>query len=410
MLKVFNTLSRKKEAFKPLHGNSVGMYTCGPSVYQLPHIGNYRTYAFEDSFKRYLEWKGFRVRHVMNVTDVENKAVAEARRLGVPLKKLTASCAREFFSGLKKLNALPPDATPRATDFITDISRFVEELSQKGFAYERGGDWYFDVSRFPRYGMLSRLRRRPPKGRRVSFDDYYKWQAGDFILWRRCRKRDGGNCWNTPLGRGRPGWSIECSAIARRFLGERFDVKMGGVDNIFAHHENEIAQSFGVSGKLFAKYFIHCKHLLINGRKMSKSLGNVVTLEDAEKKGVEPPALRMLYLQTHYRRRLDFTWRKAARAQKRLNECRRCVAELKKACVRGGGASPAAGRQAGKAREAFEAAMDDDLHTEKALAAACGLVDWALAKTKKGALSGTDAKQVLGALEDFDRVLGLGML
>ncbi|MDD5317817.1 MAG: cysteine--tRNA ligase [Candidatus ainarchaeum sp.] len=407
MLRVFNTLSRKKEAFVPLKGRRVGLYACGPSVYQQPHVGNYRTYVFEDVFKRFLEWKGYRVKHVQNITDVENKAIIEARIRRKTLKQLTAHYAKVFSSETRALNIIPADFTPKATDNIPEIAEFVCELRRNGFAYELNGDWYYAISRFPKYGMLSRLKVKP-HCKPVGFDDYYKWQAGDFVLWRHCRKADRGACWDSPLGRGRPGWSIECSAIGRKYLGDRYDVKMGGVDNVFAHHENEIAQSWGVSRKVFAKYFIHVKHLLVDGVKMSKSLGNIVCLDDARARGIEPLALRLLYLTSHYRRRLNFTWKRAKEAQSRLDGCRECVKKLKKT-GKAGAASRETLAAVKTAREGFVKAMEDDLDTPRALESACGLVFWSLEKTGKGGFSGGDARAVRDALADFDRVLGLGL-
>ena len=405
MLRVFNTLGRRKERFRPLRGKAVGIYTCGPSVYQRPHIGNYRTYVFEDVFKRYLLWKGCRVKHIMNLTDVENKAIAEARRQRKSLKELTSHYSRIFFSDVRKLNIIPADFYPRATETIPGIAALVARLAKRGFAYEVGGDWYFDVSKFRKYGMLSRMRRRPGKGRRISFDDYYKWQAGDFILWRRWRKPDGGVYWNTRIGKGRPGWSIECTAMGRKFLGDRFDVKMGGADNIFCHHENEIAQGWGASGKIFAKYFIHVKHLLINGKKMSKSLGNAVYLDDLERRGIEPGALRLFYLTAHYRRRMSFTWEKAKRAQESFGECRACVRKLK-AARKAGEARKEVYAAVGKARRNFERAMDDDFQTQKAHDAACALVRFANGRKR---LRKSEAALALSAMRDFDRVFGLGL-
>ncbi len=404
-MRVFNTLSRRKEEFRPLRGKAVGIYTCGPSVYQRPHIGNYRTYVFEDVFKRYLIWKGYHARHVMNLTDVENKAIAEARRQGKSLKELTSHYSRIFFSDIKKLDILPADFYPRASGTIPEIAGLVALLAKKGYAYEVGGDWYFDISKFRRYGMLSGLGHKIGKGRRISFDDYYKWQAGDFILWRRWREADGKAFWNTRLGKGRPGWSIECTAMGRKFLGDRFDVKMGGVDNIFCHHENEIAQGWGASGRIFAKYFIHVKHLLINGRKMSKSLGNAIYLDDLGRRGIEPGALRLFYLTAHYRRRISFTWEKAKKAQERFGECRKCVGKLK-AAKESGEAGKEARAAVEKARRSFEKAMDDDFQTQKAHDTACALVKFA---NGRDGLRKSEAALVLSAMRDFDRVFGLGL-
>lgn len=404
MLRVFNTLTRKREVFKPLRGKHVGIYTCGPSVYQRPHIGNCRTYVFEDIFKRYLLWKGYKVRHVMNITDVENKAVAEARKERKSLKELTSHYTRVFFSDMKKLNILSADFYPRATENIPEIVALVKKLADGGFAYEVDGDWFYDVAKFRRYGRLSRLKCKIRGGRRIAFDDYYEWQAGDFILWRRWRKADGRVFWKTRLGRGRPGWSIECTAMGTKFLGERFDVKMGGVDNIFCHHENEIAQAWGVTGKVFAKYFIHVKHLLINGRKMSKSLGNVVYLDDLERCGIEPAALRLFYLTAHYRRRLNFSWERLQKAQETLERCRRMTERLEAA----EGAGPVGRTVAAaveKSRKDFETAMDDDLQTQKALEAACDLAEFAL-KIKR--LNKAEAAAITSTVRDFDQVLGLG--
>jgi len=288
---------------------------------------------------------------------------------------------------------------------IMDHGKIVALGTPKKLKHEVGGDWYFDVSKFRKYGMLSRMRRRPGKGRRISFDDYYKWQAGDFILWRRWRKPDGGVYWNTRIGKGRPGWSIECTAMGRKFLGDRFDVKMGGADNIFCHHENEIAQGWGASGKIFAKYFIHVKHLLINGKKMSKSLGNAVYLDDLERRGIEPGALRLFYLTAHYRRRMSFTWEKAKRAQESFGECRACVRKLK-AARKAGEARKEVYAAVGKARRNFERAMDDDFQTQKAHDAACALVRFANGRKR---LRKSEAALALSAMRDFDRVFGLGL-
>lgn len=401
MLRLFNTMTRRKEAFRP-RGREVKLYTCGPSVYDSPHVGNHRTYVWEDVLKRYLEYLGYRVRHAMNITDVEDKAVRTARQEGISLRELTGRHERAFFKDVEALNMEPADFYPRATEHIRDMVALVKRLLEKGMAYRPDGDIYFDLSKARGYGTLARLR-RAPKGR-VSKDDYERREAGDFILWKAHRRQDGDVYWETELGKGRPGWSIQCSAMAMRYLGPTIDIHTGGIDNIFSHNENEIAQSEGATGKRFVRYWLHARHLYVDGRKMSKSLGNYHTLSSLMEMGYDPRAVRYLLLSVHYRRRLDFTLAKMERSQRDLEALLGCIELLEK--VKGGRDDLQVGRWIREAEKRFRTAMDDDLDTPAALQALTELASKAHGAALDGRLSRRDARKVLRTLPDFDRVLG----
>ena len=299
-LKLFNTLSRKKEVFKPLRTERVGLYTCGPTVYNYAHIGNLRTYIFEDILRRTLAYGGYKVRHVMNITDVEDKIIRDSQKSGKNIFEFTAPYERAFLEDLEKLGIARAWKYPKATAHVPEMIRLIQTLLKKGLAYQTEGSVYFDISKFRNYGRLSRLKKRGLKsGARVSADEYAKDDAQDFALWKAAVP--GEPAWQTPFGEGRPGWHIECSAMAMRYLGATLDIHAGGVDLIFPHHENEIAQSEGATGKPFARFFIEGEHLLVDGQKMSKSLGNVFTLRDIETRHVNPLAFRYLTLTAHYR-------------------------------------------------------------------------------------------------------------
>jgi len=367
MLKLFNTLTRKKEVFKPIKDNEVRLYTCGPSVYTYPHIGNYRTYLFEDILKRYLTYKGYKVKHVMNITDVEDKAIREAKKLKKPLPEITKFYTKAFFEGAKALCILPADFYPKATEHVEEMVKLIKKLLEKGYAYRwEDGNIYYKISKFNNYGKLSSLKiRRGMFSRRIWKDDYYKWEAGDFILWKSYRKYDGNVFWTNELGKGRPGWNIECSAMSMKYLGEHFDIHTGGIDNIFSHHENEIAQSEGATGKKFVNYWLHSKHLIVNGKKMSKSLGNYYTVNDLLRRRFNPMVIRYVLVSSHYRSRLNFTFGKMRDAKRDIKHYYRCINKIKK--LKNGKHNKEVCSLVKKTIAEFENAMDDDLNITKAI-------------------------------------------
>ena len=320
-MQIYNYLSRKVEEFTPISGKKVGMYTCGPTVYDYVHIGNWRTFVFEDILKRVLKFNGYDVHHVMNITDIDDKIIKKSREEKIELRELTGKYEDAFKKDLEKLNIIPGDYYPRATENISSMIRIIELLIKKGVAYKADDGVYFSVEKFPNYGKLSGLNKRQlKKGARVNEDQYDKESWSDFALWK--LEKQGEPSWDAPFGKGRPGWHIECSAMSMDKLGESFDIHCGGVDLLFPHHENEIAQSEAATGKKFVNYWLEGEHLLVDGQKMSKSLNNIYTLSDIVKKGFEPSALRYLLLTAHYRSKLNFTWESLGAAQNALNNLR----------------------------------------------------------------------------------------
>jgi len=406
MLRLFNTFSRKKEVFRPIGDKRVGLYTCGPSVYAYPHIGNYRTYLFEDVLKRYLLYKGYKVKHVMNLTDVEDKSIREVRKRKKPLEEITRFYTNVFFRGAKALHIIPADVYPRATHHVGDMARLIRRLLEGGYAYRwDDGNIYYKISKFKNYGRLSKLRvTKEMSRRRVWKDDYDKWEAGDFILWKSYRKSDGNVFWVTELGKGRPGWNIECSAMSMRYLGEHFDIHTGGVDNIFSHHENEIAQSEGATGKKFVNYWLHARHLMVNGRKMSKSLGNCYRLEDLTKRGYEPMVIRYVLLSTHYRRRLNFTFKKMQKANRDVGHYCSCIRKIKN--LKGGRHSQEVHFLVREVVQEFEKAMDDDLNTENAIEAYFKFIRRVHILAVRRELDERNEEEVMDAVKRINSVLG----
>ncbi|MHB0913213.1 MAG: cysteine--tRNA ligase [Armatimonadota bacterium] len=395
-IKFYNTLTREKDEFKPLVDKKVGLYTCGPTVYDYAHIGNWRTYLFEDFLRRHLEWRGYEVFHVMNITDVDDKTIRGAIAKGISLDEYTAPFIEAFYEDRDSLNVLPAQVYPRATQTIPEMVEIIRTLMEKGIAYKtEDGSIYYDITKFPGYGKLSHFRIDELKaGARVRSDEYEKAQVCDFALWKAWDEADGDVFWETPLGKGRPGWHIECSAMSSKYLGQTFDIHTGGVDNIFPHHENEIAQSEAASGRKFVNYWLHSEHLQVDGRKMSKSLGNFYTLRDVTAKGYDPMAFRYLVLGSHYRSKLNFTWKTMDAATTTLDNLYEFMGRLD--TENPSGLDEAVER----ARRAFGEAMDDDLNTPVALAAIFGLL-------KDVNVHGGGGREVYEAMLDFDRVLGL---
>ncbi|MDH4257816.1 MAG: cysteine--tRNA ligase, partial [Candidatus Aminicenantes bacterium] len=317
MIRFFNTLSGKLEPFHPLKKGEVKLYTCGPTVYDHAHIGNFRAYAFEDLLKRFLVFMGYKVTHVMNITDVDDKTIKGAHSEGISLQEYTKKYIDSFFKDIDTLRMARADHYPRATEHIPEMIQMIKGLMEKGYAYAKDGSIYFSIAKFPNYGRLSKINLKELKpGERVELDEYEKDNIIDFALWK--HKKEGEPFWETEVGPGRPGWHIECSVMSSKYLGETFDIHCGGTDNIFPHHENEIAQSEAYFGKKFVNYWLHCRHLIVDGEKMSKSLGNQYTLRDLLDKNIDPLVLRFLLISTHYRKMLNFTFKALEQASASL--------------------------------------------------------------------------------------------
>lgn len=394
-LQLYNTLKRNKELFKPLRKDWVGLYTCGPTVYNYVHIGNLRTYIFQDILKRTLAYGGYRVRHIMNITDVDDKTIRDSQKAGKTLKEFTRKYEKFFKEDLKKLNIAFPERFTRATEYIPDMIKMISLLIKRGYAYKKDGSVYFAIRKFKNYGKLAHLDKKGLKvGARVDADEYAKDEMQDFVLWKAAKS--GEPSWPSPFGKGRPGWHIECSAMSIKFLRQPFDIHTGAVDLVFPHHENEIAQSEGARDKKFVHYWIHGEHLLVDGQKMSKSLGNIYTIRDLEEKSFNPLVFRYLVLTSHYRSKLNFTWDSLSAAQNSLERLYEFVKGLKS---KGGRTSVG-----GSTSRNFQKALFNDLDTPKALA-----ILWNLIHAYNKNPSEYNPKEVLKILYDFDKVLGLNL-
>ncbi len=407
MLRVSNTLSGRIEEFHPLEGNRVRMYTCGPTVYDYAHIGNFRTFIFQDVLKRYLRFLGYEVHHVMNITDVDDKTI---RNSGASepdgLRRYTDRFTAAFMEDCAKLRIQHPDVVAHATDHIPEMVALIQKLSAKGYTYEKDGSIYFSIARFKDYGKLAKLDAEGIlAGARVDVDEYDKQNARDFVLWK--ATKNGEPHWDTELGSGRPGWHIECSAMSMKYLGETFDLHCGAVDLVFPHHENEIAQSEAATEKPFVRYWMHGEHLIVEGEKMSKSKGNYYTLRDlVETQGLDPLAVRYALQSVPYKRQLNFSpdlMHQAGVSLQRLQDFRlRLVTETLKP-----GANESIQTACGAALRAFENAMDDDLNTAQALAAIFNWVRDLNTALTEGRLQEDDRKAALAAMEKFNQILEL---
>jgi cysteinyl-tRNA synthetase len=406
MLRLKNTLTRTLEEFKPLEENVVRIYACGPTVYDFGHIGNFRTFVAVDLLRRYLKYLGYTVHHVMNITDVEDKIIRDMREQGKSLREFTDFYTEEFLKDVDLLNIERPELMPRATDHIPEMVEIIDKLARGGHTYKSDGSLYFRISTFPEYGKLSGLKLEGNiAGARVDVDEYDKADARDFVLWKAPKEADEPR-WETPFGTGRPGWHLECSAMSMKYLGETFDIHCGGVDLIFPHHENEIAQSEAATGRQLVRYWFHAEFLQVGGEKMSKSKGNFYTLRDLTAKGYEPAAIRYLLLSAPYRTQLNFTLdglRSAESALERLRNFRRRVSEFS-----GQGDGHARLEETiNKARDAFEAGMNDDLNSSNALAAVFDLVRDINIKIDANEFGEGDRKATLEFMERIDSVLGV---
>mgnify|MGYP000291885209 CR=1 FL=1 len=406
-IRFFNTLTRQKEAFTPIEPGKVRMYTCGPTVYDYAHIGNFRAFLFEDLLKRWLEHRGFTVTHVMNITDVDDKTIKGAQKQHISLTEYTNYYIKAFFEDIKALNIKPANYYPRATEHIPEMVALIQTLIQKGYAYKApDNSIYYAIKKFKNYGKLSHINIQQLKeGARIRTDEYEKEEAHDFALWKAWTPEDGDVFWETPLGKGRPGWHIECSAMSMRYLGETFDIHCGGVDNIFPHHENEIAQSEAATGKKFVNYWLHNEHLLVNGKKMAKKFGNFYTLRDLLKQGFDPIAIRFLLISTHYRAQFNFTFEGLEAAHATVERLRNFMRRLQEA--NGEGSNGKINSLITTAETQFTAAMDDDLNISIALSALFDFIREVNTLLDANLVSKKEANEAANFIQRIDEVLGV---
>lgn len=408
MLSLFNTLSRQLEEFHPIEEGKVRMYICGPTVWNFAHIGNFRTFVFGDVLRRFLKYKGYDVRHVFNLTDVDDRIINESNSRGISIDEFTAPYIQYFWEDFDALGNERPEVTPRATHHIAEMIDMISNLLANGHAYESEGSIYYRISAFPDYGKLSKISfsgNIAGGSERIDTDKYDKEDARDFALWKLVDEDDQPG-WDAPFGRGRPGWHIECSAMAMKYLGETFDLHAGGMDLQFPHHENEIAQSEGSTGKQFAKYWVHSEFLKIDDVTMSKSKGNFFTFRDLREQGYSALAIRYLLLSVPYRKQLNFTFEGLQGAEstvERLRNFRRSVSDA----VTESGSHSGVQAAVENALRTFGSAMDDDLNTAAGLAAVHDLVREINSALAKGGIRSDDKAAVLGAIEKFESVLGI---
>jgi len=441
MLKFFNTLTRQTEEFRPLENNTVRMYVCGPTVWNFAHIGNFRTFIFADVLRRYLKFKGYQVKHVFNLTDIDDRIINEAAARNISIDEFTAPFIQYFWEDFDALGNERPEVTPRATHHVAEMIEIISKLIENGHAYESDGSIYYRIAAFPEYGKLSRIKFEgniTGGSERIDTDKYEKEDARDFALWKLVGETEEPG-WDAPFGRGRPGWHIECSAMSMKYLGETFDIHAGGQDLQFPHHENEIAQSEGSTGKLFAKYWIHSEFLKIDDVTMSKSKGNFFTFRDLRDQGYSALAIRYLLLSVPTRKQLNFTFEGLKAAESTVERLRNFRSLVRDTAAKGRNPSGSEGAQiadcgmrnadlnpqskiqnpksagtlptgrvsAAIALEKFEAAMDDDFNTAAALAAIHDMAREANTILSKQGLTADGREAILDAIEKFDSVLGI---
>jgi cysteinyl-tRNA synthetase len=407
-VKLFNTLGRQLTDLVPLEEGHVRLYTCGPTVYNVAHIGNLRTFVFEDVLRRHLKAKGWRVTQIMNITDIDDKTIKGAAKEGVSLAEFTAKYTEAFFRDLKRLNVEKAERYPKATDHIPEMIALIQKLTERRHTYESEGSVWFKIASFPGYGRLSQVDlTQTRRGERVADDEYEKEDVRDFALWKRAKP--GEPSWPSPWGAGRPGWHIECSAMSMKYLGPHFDIHTGAVDNIFPHHENEIAQSEGATGQTFVETWLHAEHLIVDGEKMSKSKGNFYTLDDVLKRSDDPGAVRYLLLSVPYRKKLNFTWDGLAGAAAAVNHIFSTWSRMTDFGAALGSKPapyPAADRSEAFLRD-FHAALDDDLNTAAALGAFFPYLTDINRAFDDRSLDASGAETACRAIEKADEVIGV---
>ena len=405
-LQLFNTLSGKVEQFQPLENNLVRMYACGPTVYDYGHIGNFRTFVVVDTLRRFLMQSGYQLKHVMNITDVDDKIIRNAARDGVTVQQYTAKYKEAFLKDADSLNIEHSELLVNATDHIQEMAHFIAGLEAKGYAYRTDdGSYYFRIARFPGYGKLSKKDFRGMEdGARVDVDEYEKDNARDFALWK--APKPGEAQWETEIGPGRPGWHIECSIMSMKYLGESFDIHAGGEDLIFPHHENEIAQSEAMTGEPFAHFWVHSRFLLVEGEKMAKSAGNFFTVRDLVLMGHKPSSIRFLLMSVPYRKQLNFTFDGLTQAANSVERLRNFKLRLETSQWPEG-SNPKVCSMAKRASEEMHAALDDDLNTARALGAMFDLVRDVNAEADAGKVHSQDIPQLLNAVTQFDEIFAV---
>ena len=407
MIRFYNTIDRAKVDFKSIKKNKVYLYTCGPTVYDFAHIGNFRAYIFEDLLRRTLEFSGFEVLHVMNLTDIDDKTIKKANEEGVPLEEFTNKYINAFHEDVKRLNIVAAHHYPKATEFIDGMISMILDLEDRGYTYTtEDGSVFFKISKYQDYGKLANL--NPEDfilGDRVENDEYEKEEMRDFALWKGYKESEGDIFWDSPWGKGRPGWHIECSVMSSHYLGNHFDIHCGGVDNIFPHHENEIAQSRCATGEKFVNYWLHNEHLLVDNQKMSKSLGNFYTIRDLIDKGFSPEAIRYTLISTHYRQKLNFTLEKLKSSQKSINkikELKRRTFLIDQSCTSGEDFD----KDSSEMIRNFSNCLENDLNISGALGEVFIWANKIFKYLDENNISASGRANILKSLDMIDKVLG----
>ena len=408
MIRFYNTIERKKLDFNPLEKDRVSLYTCGPTVYDFAHIGNFRAYIFEDLLRRTLEFCDYEVLHVMNLTDIDDKTIKKANKESTPLVEFTNKYINAFHEDVERLNIVPAHHYPRATEFIDGMIKMIQDLEERGYTYTtEDGSVFFKIAKYEEYGKLANIQVEDLLvGERVENDEYEKEELRDFALWKGYKEDEGDIFWDSPWGRGRPGWHIECSVMSMHYLGDHFDNHCGGGDNIFPHHENEIAQSRCATDGKFVNYWLHNEHLLVDNQKMSKSLGNFYTIRDLVDKGFTPESIRYTLISTHYRQKLNFTLDKLKSSQKSINKIRevlRRVDLIKDDCSSGLDFN----KDSSMMIKGFTAHLKNDLNISGALGEMFIWINKIFKELDENNISASGRDNIVNALDSIDRVLGI---
>jgi len=408
LLMLFNSMTRKLEEFQPFEDGKVRMYTCGPSIYLLPHIGNYRTFLYEDILVRYLEYLGYKVERTLNITDVEDKALTEAEKEGTTLKELTERNAEIFLEELKKLGVKTPTHIPRSSISVNQAVQIIEILLEKGYAHWFKGNVYYDPLKFKGFGRLYGLdmTKWPKEKRRFHKDTYpgNRWNLGDFILWHGYREGDQ-VYWNTRLGKGRPAWNVQDPAMAMQSVGSKVDIYCGGVDNLIRHHDYVIAVVESFTNKEFAKYWLHGEHLYVNGKKMSKSRGNIIYPKDLIERGCQWQHIRFFLINSYYRKRLNFTFKKFKKACNRLHEFKNMLSKIQSVKATASKSNPKTKKLITELKKDFEENMNNNLHVKDAFDALFKTISKLVSQTEKGRVNREDAEEAITELKNIDQVL-----